>query len=113
MTYLWHGSTGSPSGLITYKRFLQLENNMTYLWQEERGKQFYKVQTDERDVAKKMRRRNGFRLCGQALNADPASGTGIWIFSCRFSRPDKAKQALKSITGKMPKIDSEGVILYE
>ena len=33
---------------------------MTYLWQEERGKQFYRVQTDERLVAKKMRRRNAF-----------------------------------------------------
>lgn len=80
---------------------------MTYLWQEERGKKFYKVQTDNRDAAKKMRRRNGFHLCGQALNA------GLWIFSCEFARPDKAKQTLKSITGKIPKIDSEGVIYFE
>jgi len=80
---------------------------MTYLWQEERGKRFYRVQTDERLIAKKMRRRNGFRLCGQALN------TNLWFFVCEFSRPDKAKQTLKSITGKIPKIDLEGVIFYE
>ncbi|MHB8579914.1 MAG: hypothetical protein ACYDA4_08635 [Ignavibacteriaceae bacterium] len=80
---------------------------MTYLWQEERGKKFYKVQTDERDIAKKMKRRNGFQLCGFAVNA------GFWIFSCQFSRPDKAKQILKSITGKKPKIDFEGVIFFE
>lgn len=86
---------------------------MTYLWQEERGKSFYKVQTDERLVAKKMRRRNGFHLCGQALNVDPASGTGLWIFSCRFSRPDIAKKTLKSITGKKVKIDTEGMFVYE
>jgi len=80
---------------------------MTYLWQEERGEIFYRVQTDERLVAKKMRRRNGFHLCGQALNAN------LWFFTCMFSRPDKAKQTLKSITGKKPKIDFEGVIFFE
>ena len=80
---------------------------MTYLWQEERGKKFYKVQTDEREAAKKMRRRNGFHLCGQALN------TNLWIFSCRFSRPDIAKKTLKSITGKKVKIDFEGTFVYD
>ncbi len=86
---------------------------MTYLWQEERGKKFYKVQTDDKEAAKKMKRRNGFRLCGFAVNKDPVTGTGLWIFSCEFSRPDKAKQASKSITGKSAKIDSEGVLYFE
>ncbi len=80
---------------------------MTYLWQEERGKYFYRVQTDDRLVAKKMRRRNGFHLCAQALNAN------LWIFSCRFSRPDIAKKTIKSITCKKPKMDSEGMFIYE
>ncbi len=80
---------------------------MTYLWQEERGKKFYKVQTDEREIAKKMKRRNGFHLCGFAVNAS------LWIFSCEFTRPDKAKQVLKSITGKSAKINSEGVFYFE
>ncbi len=80
---------------------------MTYLWQEERGKKFYKVQTDESDVAKKMKRRNGFHLCGFAVNAS------LWIFSCEFSRPDIAKNTLKVITGKKAKIDSEGVFYFE
>ncbi|MHB8580972.1 MAG: hypothetical protein ACYDA4_14105 [Ignavibacteriaceae bacterium] len=80
---------------------------MTYLWQEEKGKKYYKVQTDDKDVAKKMKRRSGFHLCGYAVNA------GLWIFSCEFSRPDIAKKTLKSITGKKVKIDSEGEIFYE
>ena len=90
---------------------------MTYLWQEERGKKYYKVQTDDKDVAMKMKRRNGFRLCGYAANAAPANGvngtTSVWIFSCEFSRPDIAKKTLKSITGKNGKIDSEGEFVYE
>jgi hypothetical protein len=80
---------------------------MTYLWQEERGKKFYKVQTDEKDVAKKVKRRIGFHLCGFAVNDK------LWIFSCRFSRPDIAKKTLKSITGKNAKIDSEGLFVFE
>ena len=80
---------------------------MTYLWQEERGKKFYRVQTDERDIAKKMKRRNGFNLCGFAVN------DSLWIFSCQFTRPDIAKKILKSITGKNAKIDSEGMFVYE
>ncbi len=80
---------------------------MTYLWQEERGKKFYKVQTDDRLVAKKMKRRNGFHLCGFATNDK------LWIFNCQFRRPDIAKKTLKSITGKNAKIDSEGMFVYE
>jgi hypothetical protein len=80
---------------------------MTHLWQEERGKNFYKVQTDEKNIAVKLKRRNKFYLCAIALNAN------LWIYTCVFSRPDIAKKTLKSVTGKNPKIDSEGVILYE
>ncbi len=80
---------------------------MTYLWQEEKGKIFYKVQTDNRLLAKKMKRRNGFHLCGFAVN------DSLWIFSCQFSRPDIAKKTLKSITGKNGKIDFEGIFIYE
>ncbi len=87
---------------------------MTYLWQEERGKIFYRVQTDERLVAKKMKRRNGFHLCGQALNTSlPTGQAGLWIFRCQFSRPDIAKKTLKSITCKKVKIDHEGTFVYE
>jgi len=80
---------------------------MTYLWKEERGKNFYKVQTDEKTIANKLKRRNGFSLSALAIN------TNLWIFSCRFTRPDIAKKTLKSITGQNVKIDSEGLFLYE
>ena len=80
---------------------------MTYLWQEERGKKFYKVQTDDKEAAKKMKRRNGFHLCGYGWN------NSLWIFTCQFSRPDIARQTLKSITCKKPKIDCEGMFVYE
>lgn len=80
---------------------------MTYLWQEERGKRFYKVQTDDRNAANKMKRRNGFHLCAVAVNEN------FWIFSCEFARPDIARKTLKSIMGKKEKLDSEGMFVYE
>jgi len=86
---------------------------MTYLWQEEKGKKYYRIQTDDGEIAKKLRKRIGVRLSGRSVNTDPLTGKGLWIFSCEFSRPDRAKEALKIITGKSGKIDSEGVIFYE
>lgn len=80
---------------------------MTYLWQEERGKQFYRVQTNEKSIADKLKRRKGFRLCASAINKN------LWIYDCEFTRPDIAKKTLKSVTGKNVKIDSEGLFLYE
>lgn len=80
---------------------------MTYLWQEERGKMFYKIQTDERSIAQKLKRRNKFNLCALGWNEN------LWIFTCEFSRPDIAKKTLKAITCKNAKIDSEGVFSYE
>jgi len=80
---------------------------MTYLWQEERGQKFYRVQTDERLVADKLKRRNGFKLAGCSIN-----GHSLWIFTCTFTRPDIAKKVLKSVTGQKSNIDSKGVISY-
>ena len=86
---------------------------MTYLWQELRGKKYYRVQTDDIDIAKKMKRRNGFSLIGYVLNGKPGKGACLWIFSCEFSRPDIAKETIKSITGQDAMIDSEGCYSFE
>ncbi len=80
---------------------------MTFLWQEERGNIFYRVQTDDKDIANKLKRRNGFKLSAAAINAN------VWIFNCSFKRPDIAKKTLKSVTHKSINIDSEGVIIFD
>lgn len=79
---------------------------MTYLWQEERGEKFYRVQTNERSISDKLKRRIGFRLSMVSLD------NNLWIYSCFFSRPDIAKKTIKSVTGKIPEIDLEGVFRY-
>lgn len=76
---------------------------MTYLWQEESRNRFYKVQTDDVEIYRILKRRNNFKLTGVGWNCD------LWIFNCEFSRPDIAKKILKSVTGKNVNIDLEGV----
>jgi hypothetical protein len=78
---------------------------MTYFWQEERGKNYYRLQTDDIEISEKLKRRNGFRLIGQSMNAEK-----VWLYICQFARPDIALKVLKSISkSKIEKIDSEGL----
>ena len=89
-----------------------MEVGLTYLWQEESGKKYYRVQTDDKVIAKKLFRRNGFRLSAYGKNSDSANGSGLWIFCCEFSRLDIAKKTIESVTRERGKIDSEGIFVF-
>jgi|GEM_PF-2443800 len=80
---------------------------MTYLWQLMRGENFYKVQTDSKEIADKLKRRNRFNISGVSIT------NPLWIFSCEFSRGDIARKVITNLTGVKGKIDSEGCIFYE
>ena len=79
---------------------------MTYLWQEERGKPFYRFQTDDYKIAAKMKGRKKFTLAGRGMN------TPLWIFIAEFSRSDIARKALKALTGNSVKTDKKENILF-
>ena len=79
---------------------------MTFMWQEERGKKYYRFQTDEIDIAKKMKRRNKFELVGRGVNCE------LWIFQSTFSRPDIARKAFQSITGRKAEYDDREEIFF-
>ena len=79
---------------------------MTYLWQEEKKKPYYRFQTDEKAIADKMKRRNKFKLVGSGMNCP------LWIFQTTFTRPVLAKNTLKVLTGKKPIFDNFEEILY-
>lgn len=66
----------------------------TYLWQEERGKNFYRIQTDEKSVADKLKRRKDCILTSIGLNCK------LWVFVCSYSSPSKARISLKRLTGR-------------
>ncbi len=79
---------------------------MTYLWQEQRGKPFYRFQTDDYKIAAKMKGRKKFTLTGRGMNCP------LWIFQAEFSRSDMAKKALKALTGNSVKIDKKDNTLF-
>lgn len=67
---------------------------MTYMWQEERGQKFYRFQTDDPVVNKKMRERKTFTLIGSGFNCN------LWIYQTELFKPQNAKRTLKALTGK-------------
>ena len=79
---------------------------MTYMWQEERGKPFYRFQTDERDIANKMKRRNKFNLSSWGVNCS------LWIYQTTFLRPDIARKTFKTLTGGNIEFDDREEIYY-
>ncbi len=79
---------------------------MTYMWQEERGKKYYRFQTDEREIANKMRRRNKFELVGWGINCE------LWIFQTTFSRPDIARKAFQTLTEGEIEFDDREEIFF-
>jgi len=83
------------------------ENFMsTCMWQEERGKSYYRFQTDEPSVAAKMKRRKTFRQCSWGINCKH------WIFVTTYSSPQKARKALAILTGCPVQKDSEDGLYF-
>lgn len=67
---------------------------MLFLWQEERGRPYYRFQTDEKTLADKMKRREKFKLVANGFNCN------LWIFQATFSRPDIARKTFKTLEGQ-------------
>jgi hypothetical protein len=75
------------------------------MWKEERGKPFYRFQTDDYIIASKKKARKKFKLTGRGINCS------LWIFVAEFSRSDIARKALKTLTGNSVKLDKKDNIL--
>ena len=73
---------------------------MNQLWQEIKGKPFWRFQTDDKEIIKKLLKDDKFDL---------TTSGDISIFCCQFERPDIAKGVFKAITGVKPEIDKEGI----
>ena len=65
----------------------------TAMWRETSFYLDYRIQTNDADVAKKLRRRNTANLAGYAINAK------LWIFRLQYASPKLAKQGLIRICG--------------
>lgn len=79
---------------------------MTYMWQEERGKPFYRFQTDEREIHNRMKRREKFKLVADGANCN------LWIYQATAARSDIARKMLKTLSGSKVNFDSKDDIFY-
>jgi len=79
---------------------------MVYMWQEQKGKPYYRFQTDDKDIADKMKRRNKFELVGWGVNCE------LWIYQVSFSRLDIAKKVFETLIGKKSNFNSKDEIFY-
>lgn len=66
------------------------------MWQEERSQPYYRFQTDDKNLANKMKRREKFKLVASGVNCN------LWVYVATFSRPDIARKAFKALTGNKP-----------
>lgn len=70
------------------------------MWQEQRGKPYYRIQTTDPVIARKLRRRTTFKLVCCGIN------TTLWIFRGTYSTPYKAKISIQRLTGQKVKKDA-------
>lgn len=79
---------------------------MITMWQVIYGEKYYWFQTNNREAANKMKRRNKFKLVSYGVNCD------LWVFEAIFTRPDIARNALKTLAGNVVKFDKKDEV-YE
>lgn len=79
---------------------------MTYMWQEERAKPYYRFQTDEREIHNRMKRREKFKLVADGVNCN------LWIYQANAARPDIARKMLKTLSGAKVNFDAKAEVFY-
>ena len=71
----------------------RLEEYTTYIWQVETRKKYYRIQTDDHKVSRKLKKRPNARLCVYGVNAP------FWVFEVSYNSPKYALIGLSNITG--------------
>ena len=72
----------------------------TCLWQEVKRDSWWRIQTNDPSVIRKLRRRKTTTLCSWALNDSTV------IFRIRYKSPRLAEQSLQRLTGQKVKKDA-------
>ena len=79
---------------------------MTYLWKEEKHNPIYRIQTDEKELAKKLKRSKKFNLSGEGVDCQ------LWLFQTSFYSPQKARNFLSRITNRPVQRDKEEGVYF-
>ena len=71
---------------------VKVERYSTYMWQEMKRFPYYRIQTNDPRIAKKLMRRKSCTLAVHGINAR------LWVFRTKYSSPRKALMGLNNIT---------------
>ena len=77
-----------------------MDKYKTCLWQEVKRDSWWRIQTNDPSVIRKLRRRKTTTLCSWALNDSTV------IFRIRYKSPRLARQSLQRLTGRIVKKDA-------
>ena len=83
-----------------------MDKHMSYLWREVSSDNRWRIQTTDRSVKRKLRRRNTAKLVGECFNHS------MVIYRLQYYTPQKAKQSFQRLTGQKIKKDSENGVFY-
>ena len=86
-----------------------IERHTTYMWQEQAGKPYYRIQTNDSRVAKKLKNRARgyyFKYGKKIMTDNPQNvrqvsfspNSPLWIFQIQYSAPKVAERGLARIT---------------
>lgn len=79
---------------------------MIAMWQLLHGEKYFWFQTNNKEAANRMKRRNKFRLVSYGVNCD------YWVFEAIFTRPDIARNALKTLAGNAVKYNKNDDVYF-
>ena len=86
-----------------------IERHTTYMWQEQKGHPYYRIQTNDNRVAKKLKNRarghtwkNGEKVKTgnpqDVIQVSFSPNKPLWIFQLKYSSPKTAQRGLSRIT---------------
>ena len=81
------------------------EHYMSYLWQEVKGDKWWRIQTNDPAIIRKLRRRDTTSITVYCYN-DP-----MMVFRTQYYKPEKAKQSFERLTSQKIEKDSVNGLL--
>ena len=79
---------------------------ISYLWREGSSDNYWRIQTTDPLVKRKLSRRNTATLVGECFNDN------MVIYRLQYYTPQKAKQSFQRLTGQKIKKDSDIDVFY-
>jgi hypothetical protein len=83
-----------------------MDRYRNYIWREVSNDNWWRIQTTDPRVKKKLQRRKNARLTMQCLNHP------MMVYRLQFYSPQKAKQSFQRLTGQKLKKDTENGVFY-